>query len=43
MTGPESGPVEPGAIIGAVGIANTTLVAILERTPEIGLRRSLGA
>ena len=30
-------------VIGAVGIANTTLVAILERTGEIGLRRTLGA
>ena len=30
-------------IIGALGIANTTLVSVLERTGEIGLRRSLGA
>lgn len=30
-------------VIGAVGIANTTLVSVLERTGEIGLRRSLGA
>lgn len=28
--------------LGAVGIANTTLVSVLERRPEIGLRRSLG-
>jgi ABC-type antimicrobial peptide transport system permease subunit len=30
-------------VIGGVGIASTTLVSVIERTGEIGLRRSLGA
>jgi ABC-type antimicrobial peptide transport system permease subunit len=30
-------------VIGGLGIANVTLVSVLERVPEIGLRRSLGA
>jgi ABC-type antimicrobial peptide transport system permease subunit len=30
-------------LIGGLGIANVTLVSVMERVPEIGLRRALGA
>jgi putative ABC transport system permease protein len=30
-------------VVGAIGIANVTLVTVLERVGEIGLRRAMGA
>jgi putative ABC transport system permease protein len=30
-------------LVGGIGVANTMIISVLERRPEIGLRRSLGA
>jgi putative ABC transport system permease protein len=30
-------------LVGGIGVANTMVISVLERRPEIGLRRSLGA
>ncbi|WP_020579604.1 ABC transporter permease [Actinopolymorpha alba] len=30
-------------LVGAIGVANTMVISVLERRPEIGLRRALGA